>query len=154
MLRVMTYAHLIFINDQASNDEATQVTTTRTYKTKNRIDQCQTGNSIEPTARSQSHALSRLEATEKALRTKLRLSFQGGYMNKVFKSRLNLIVRVNDISVMKGVLIKGRKKTDFEFKLSFSSLNKQYAFFIYKTAKCVILPFILPRKTCLCLGAS
>ena len=97
MLRVMTYAHLIFINDQASNDEATQVTTTRTYKTKNRIDQCQTGNSIEPTARSQSHALSRLEATEKALRTKLRLSFQGGYMNKVFKSRLNLIVRVNEV---------------------------------------------------------
>lgn len=47
MLRVMTYAHLIFINDQASNDQATQVTTTRTSKTKNRIDQCQTGNSIE-----------------------------------------------------------------------------------------------------------
>lgn len=47
MLRVMTYAHLIFINDQASNDEVTQVTTTRTSKTKNRIDQCQTGNSIE-----------------------------------------------------------------------------------------------------------
>ena len=78
MLRVMTYAHLIFINDQASNDEATQVTTTRRSKTKNRIDQCQTGNSIEPTASPQSHALSRLEATEKALRTKLRLSFQGG----------------------------------------------------------------------------
>lgn len=73
---------------------------------------------------------------------------------KLLKSRLNLIVRVNDISVMKGVLIKGRKKTDFEFKLSFSSLNKQYTFFIYKTAKCVILPFILPRKTCLCLGES
>ena len=47
MLRVMTSAHLIFINDQASNDQATQVTTTRTSKTKNRIDQCQTGNSIE-----------------------------------------------------------------------------------------------------------
>ena len=65
-----------------------------------------------------------------------------------------MIVRVNDISVMKGVLIKGRKKTDFEFKLSFSSLNKKYTFFIYRTAKCVILPFIPPRKTCLCLGAS
>lgn len=77
MLRVMTYAHLNFINDQASNDETTQVTTTRTSKTNNRIDQCQTGNSIELTARSQS-SLSRLEATEKALRTKLRLSFQDG----------------------------------------------------------------------------
>ena len=76
MLRVMTYAHLIFINDQASNDEATQVTTTRTYKTKNRIDQCQTGNSIEQQL--VRTVLSRLEATEKALRTKLRLSFQGG----------------------------------------------------------------------------
>lgn len=78
----------------------------------------------------------------------------GSCLYRMFKSRLNLIVRVNDISVMKGVLIKGRKKTDFEFKLSFSSLNKQYTFFIYKTAKCVILPFILPRKTCLCLGES
>lgn len=76
MLRVMTYAHLIFINDQPSNDEATQVTTTRTSKTKNRIDQCQTGNSIEQQL--VPRVLSRLEATEKALRTKLRLSFQGG----------------------------------------------------------------------------
>lgn len=76
MLRVMTYAHLIFINDQASNDEATQVTTTRTSKTKNRIDQCQTGNSIEQQL--VPRVLSRLEATEKALKTKLRLSFQGG----------------------------------------------------------------------------
>lgn len=76
MLRVMTYAHLIFTNDQGSNDEATQVTTTRTSKTKNRIDQCQTGNSIEQQL--VPRVLSRLEATEKALRTKLRLSFQGG----------------------------------------------------------------------------
>ena len=76
MLRVMTYDHLIFINDQASNDQATQVTTTRTSKTKNRIDQCQTGNSIEQQL--VPRVLSRLEATEKALKTKLRLSFQGG----------------------------------------------------------------------------
>lgn len=49
MLRVMTYALLLIFNkDQASNDEATQViTTTRTSKTKTRIDQCQSGNSIE-----------------------------------------------------------------------------------------------------------
>ena len=50
MLRVMTYqtyGHLIFNKDQASNDEVTQETTMRKSKTKNRIDQCQSGNSIE-----------------------------------------------------------------------------------------------------------
>ena len=42
--------------------------------------------------------------------------------------------------------------TDRFFSQAIYDNIRQYTFFIYKTAKCVILPFILPRKTCLCLG--